>query len=126
VDEVAVLFADLESQRVDNTVLFKLLKQEHPQTLVVVTTSRSDSELIISLINEARIFRFVNKPVNLTLLQSHMVAALERYHSFKQSPELVGTQRPRASAAVHETSLGRSIVDRLRSITSRITAPFRG
>jgi serine/threonine-protein kinase len=124
--EVAVLIADLESQRVDITVLLKLLKQEHPATLVIVTTSRSDSEMIIGLINEARIFRFINKPVNLTLLQSHLVAALERYYSFKQTPQLVGTQRARTSAAVRESSFGRSIVDKLRSITTRITAPFRG
>ena len=125
VNEVAVILADLESQRVDNTVLFKLLKQEHPQTLVIVTTSRSDSELIISLINEARIFRFVNKPVNLTLMQSHIVAALERYYSFKQTPELVGTQRARASAEVRESSLGQTILGKLKSITTRLTGGFR-
>jgi response regulator RpfG family c-di-GMP phosphodiesterase/tRNA A-37 threonylcarbamoyl transferase component Bud32 len=124
-NEVAVLLADLESQRVDNTVLFKLLKQEHPQTLVIVTTGASDSELIISLINEARIFRFVNKPMNLTLLQSHIVAALERYHSFKASPDWVKMQKARASAA-SESRLGRSILGKLRSITSQLTAPFRG
>jgi len=125
VNEVALLVADLESQRVDNTVLFKLLKQEHPQTLVIVTTGASDSELIISLINEARIFRFVNKPVNLSLLQNHIVAALERYHVFKQSPEFVKTQRARVSSAA-ESRLGRSILDKLRSITTQLTAPFRG
>ena len=121
VNEIAVLIADLESQRVDNTVLFKLLKQEHPQTLVIVTTSASDSELIISLINEARIFRFINKPVNLTLLQSHIVAALERYYAFKQSPEMVKTQAARRSAAVSESRLAQSILDKLKSITTRLT-----
>jgi serine/threonine-protein kinase len=124
VNEVAVLVADLESQRVDNTVLFKLLKQEHPQTLVIVTTSASDSELIISLINEARIFRFVNKPLNLSLLQNHLVAALERYHAFKASPELVKTQHAAATTA-SESRLGRSILDKLRSITTQLAAPFR-
>jgi serine/threonine-protein kinase len=124
VNEVAVLIADLESQRVDNTVLFKLLKQEHPQTLVIVTTGASDSELIISLINEARIFRFVNKPVNLSLLQSQLAAALERYHAFKASPELVKTQRAKATAAA-ESRLGRSVLDKLRSITTQLAAPFR-
>jgi serine/threonine-protein kinase len=121
VNEIAVLIADLESQRVDNTVLFKLLKQEHPQTLVIVTTSASDSEMIISLINEARIFRFVNKPVNLTLLQSHIVAALERYYAFKQSPEMVKTQAARRSATARESRLGQSILDKLKSITTRLT-----
>jgi len=125
VDEVAVLVADLESQRVDNTLLFRLLKQEHPETLVIVTTSASDSELIISLINEARIFRFVNKPVNLSLLQNHIVAALERYYAFKQSPDLVKTQTARASAA-RESRAGQSILEKLRSITTRLVSPFRG
>jgi serine/threonine-protein kinase len=125
-NEVAVLIADLESKRVDNTVLFKLLKQAHPQTLVIVTTRASDSELIISLINEARIFRFINKPVNLTLLQSHLVAALERYISFKQSPELVATQRARPAEGVGDSSLGRSIVGRLKDLGSRLTGALRG
>jgi serine/threonine-protein kinase len=125
-NEVAVLIADLESKRVDNTVLFKLLKQEHPQTLVIVTTRASDSELIISLINEARIFRFINKPVNLTLLQNHLVAALERYISFKHSPELVATQRARPSAGVSDSKLGRSILGRLKDLGSRLTGALRG
>jgi serine/threonine-protein kinase len=124
--EVAVLVADLESRRVDNTVLFKLLKQEHPGTLVIVTTKASDSELIISLINEARIFRFVNKPVNLTLLQSHIVAALERYHSFKQAPALIRTQKAIASPEVVDSTAGRTILESLRAIGGRFTAVFRG
>jgi len=124
--EVAVLIADLESRRVDNTVLFKLLKQEHPGTLVIVTTKASDSELIISLINEARIFRFVNKPVNLTLVQSHIVAALERYHSFKQAPALVKTQKAITSQGVADSTEGRSILASLRAIGGRFASAFRG
>ncbi len=124
--EVAVLIADLESRRVDNTVLFKVLKQEHPGTLVIVTTRASDSELIISLINEARIFRFVNKPVNLTLLQSHVVAALERYHTFKQAPAQINTQKAIASREVVDSTVGRSILESLRSIGGRFASAFRG
>jgi response regulator RpfG family c-di-GMP phosphodiesterase/predicted Ser/Thr protein kinase len=125
-NEVAVLVADLESKRVDNTVLFKLLKQEHPETLVVVTTRASDSELIISLINEARIFRFINKPVNLSLLQNHLVAALERYLAFKASPELMATQRARRTEEVRDSTLGRSILDKLKGLGSRLTGALRG
>jgi len=126
-NEVAVLIADLESKRVDNTVLFKLLKQEHPESLVIVTTRASDSELIISLINEARIFRFINKPVNLSLLQNHLVAALERYISFKASPELMATQRAKRPAdEVRDSTLGRSILDKLKGLGSRLTGALRG
>jgi serine/threonine-protein kinase len=124
--EVALLIADLESRRVDNTVLFKVLKREHPGTLVIVATKASDSELIISLINEARIFRFVNKPVNLTLLQSHIVAALERYHSFKQAPALMKTQKAKLVREPADSTLGRSIAETLRSIGSRFASALKG
>jgi serine/threonine-protein kinase len=118
--EVAVVVADLEAEQMDNAVLFKILKEEHPETLVIVTTGASDSDLIISLINEARIFRFVNKPVNLTILQQHIVAALERYQAFRSTPQLVQTQRARVSQAAHSSSLGQSILGRLKSISGRI------
>jgi DNA-binding NtrC family response regulator len=121
---VALIIADLESAQFDNTVLFKLLKEEHPETLVIVTTGASDSELIISLINEARIFRFVNKPVSLALLQQHIVAALERYQQFRERPELIGTQKARPVSGLRESSVGNAIVGRLRSIGGRIRAAF--
>ncbi len=122
--QVALIIADLESAQFDNTVLFKLLKEEHPETLVIVTTGASDSELIISLINEARIFRFVNKPVSLALLQQHIMAALERYQQFRERPEWIGTQKARPVSGLRESSVGNAIVGRLRSIGGRIRAAF--
>ena len=49
--------------------MLKLLKQENPQILTIVLTKASDSELVIDLINEAQIFRFLNKPVNVRAAQ---------------------------------------------------------
>jgi eukaryotic-like serine/threonine-protein kinase len=123
--DIAVLIADLEGGRVDNTVLFKVLKEEHPETLVIVTTGASDSELIIGLINEARIFRFVNKPLNLTLVQQHIIAALDRYQQFRASPQYAATQRARASAQARESNLGQAIVARLRLLSTRLTSAFK-
>lgn len=42
-------------------------------------TEASDSELVIDLINQAQVFRFLTKPLNLKLLQQHVQAALARY-----------------------------------------------
>ena len=124
--EVAVLISDLESQKIDHTALFKALKAEHPQTLVIVTTSSSDSETIINLINEARIFRFINKPVNLTMLQRHVAAALERYQAFRQSPALLGTQAARRATRARESEAAGSIVARLRALGGRFAAALKG
>ena len=123
--EVAVLIADLESQEIDHTALFKVLKAEHPQTLVIVTTAASDSEVIISLINEARIFRFINKPVNLTMLQRHVAAALERYQAFRQSPALLGTQAARRAARARDGEAARSILARLKTLGGRFAEALK-
>ncbi len=124
--EIGLVVADLDSHRVDNAVLFKLLKERHPEMLVIVTTGASDSESIISLINEARIFRFVNKPVNLTLLQQHIMAALERYQEFRSAPELLQTQRAATSEEAHQSSVGQSILGRLKTIRARLRGVLGG
>jgi hypothetical protein len=49
---------------------------------------------MIELINQAQIFRFLNKPVNQQLVRSHLLAALERAQLLRESPELVKMYKP--------------------------------
>jgi serine/threonine-protein kinase len=86
--ETALIIADMAKGGEEAVATFKLLKQAHPEILVIVLTEASDAELVIELINQAQIFRFVNKPVNPDLLRQHAQAALTRYQSFKQNPHL--------------------------------------
>lgn len=116
---VAVVLADVETGREDNTLMFKLLKQEFPQILTIVMTRHSDSELVIELINQAQIFRFLNKPVDLKLLQGHMQAALARYASFKQQPALLSQHKVEAVEQARASSPGQSILSTLKSVGSR-------
>ena len=107
--EVALIVADIESARDEAIATFKLLKQDHPEILTIVLTEASDSDLVIELINQAQIFRFLNKPVNVKLLTQHVQSALTRYQSFKQSPQLL-QQHKVAKASVAET-----LADRIRA-----------
>jgi serine/threonine-protein kinase len=107
--EIAIILADIEIAREEAIATFKLLKQEHPEILAIVLTEASDSELVIELINQAQIFRFLNKPVNVKLLTQHVQSALTRYQSFKQSPQLL-QQHKVAQASVAET-----LADKIRS-----------
>jgi response regulator RpfG family c-di-GMP phosphodiesterase len=74
-----------------------------------VVTEASDSELVIDLINQAQIFRFINKPVNAELLRQHVQAALIRYQAFKQNPHLTRQHEVAASgvSGVSQTLLAR-------------------
>lgn len=112
--EVALILADIGSDSEESVAAFKLLKQAHPEILVMAITAVSDSELMIELINQAQIFRFLNKPVNLRLLKQHVQAALNRYRSFKQTPQLVNQHRVASSEP--DSPLGRRILGRVKSL----------
>ncbi|HUL41926.1 MAG TPA: protein kinase [Burkholderiales bacterium] len=113
--EIAVVIADIDSGHEQLTAMLKLLKQEHPQILSVVVTTASDSELVIELINQAQIFRFLNKPVNVRLLKSHVHAALQRYLTYRQTPKLVAERRPQLGQEEGASSLDSGILDSIKS-----------
>jgi serine/threonine-protein kinase len=117
--EIAVVVTDVESGHGQLAEMVKLLKQENPQILTIVATTSSDSELVIDLINEAQIFRFLNKPVSVRLLKGHVHAALLRYLTFKATPKLADAHRVQASAQARASSLGSRIVDGLKSLRGR-------
>ncbi|HZM48238.1 MAG TPA: protein kinase [Burkholderiales bacterium] len=121
--EIALIVADIESARDEAIATFKLLKQDHPEILAIVLTEASDSELVIELINQAQIFRFLNKPVNMKLLTQHVQSALERYQSFKQSPQLV-QQHKVATASITET-LADGIRSRIGALKSWLRPVIR-
>jgi serine/threonine protein kinase/response regulator RpfG family c-di-GMP phosphodiesterase len=114
--EVAVIVADIGDGQGEDTATFKLLKQEHPEILSIVLTDASDSELVIDLINQAQIFRFLNKPVNMKLLKGHVQAALAKYCAFKQSPQLLKQHKVSISDKLLGSTLGRALLDKIKRL----------
>ena len=113
--ETALIVADIASRGEEIVAAFKLLKQERPEILAIVLTQASDSELVIELINQAQIFRFINKPVDPELLRQHAQTALIRYQSFKQNPHLTHQHRVAATGA---EGVSQSILARVKSLKS--------
>ena len=121
--EIAVVLADVEAGQEDTTAMLKLLKQEYPQILSIVLTGASDAELVIHLINEAQVFRFLNKPANVRLLKQHVQAALARYLSYEQSPQLLQRHRVRESAQARSSSVGQRVLAGLKALRGRWFGP---
>ena len=109
--EIAVVLADIGSGNDEIAAMIKLLKQENPQILTIVLTAASDSDLMIDLINQAQIFRFLNKPVKVNLLKRHLYSALAQYLKFRESPQWLEQQRVQQSNLVRETTIGQKILD---------------
>lgn len=118
--EIAVVLADVGAGNEDVAAMIKLLKQENPQILTIVLTSASDSDLMIDLINQAQIFRFLNKPVKVKFLKNHLHAALVQYMAFQQSPQLLQQHRVQESDQVRNSSVGKKILAGIMSLSGRL------
>ncbi|MEQ1555780.1 MAG: hypothetical protein ABL915_03160, partial [Gallionella sp.] len=116
---VAVVVADVEASHIELTSMLKLLKQETPQILTIVTTKKADSELVIELINQAQVFRILSKPINVALLKEHVHAALQRYLSYKQTPKLLKSHQVQTVSAVRESNVGLRILDNLKAFRGK-------
>lgn len=92
-EKIGVLVADIEDDQRSHQTFFKLLKQEHPEIVTIAMTTASDSELVIELINQARIFRFLNKPLKLATLLGHVDAAMALFARQKSQPALLKQQK---------------------------------
>ena len=117
--EIGVVITDVGAGGGQFTDMLKLLKQENPQILTIVATAASDSELVIGLINEAQIFRFLNRPVKVNLLKDQLHAALQRYLTYKQTPELLKAHRVKPATEEHTLSLRARILENLKKLRAR-------
>ncbi|MHB8668863.1 MAG: protein kinase domain-containing protein [Burkholderiales bacterium] len=117
--EIAVVVADVEAGKQDTTGMLKLLKLVNPQILTIVLTNASDAELVIHLINEAQIFRFLNKPVNVKLLKQHVEAALVRYLAFEKTPQLLKQHRVQESQEMRNSPVGQKLLAGLKALRGR-------
>jgi len=116
VNETALIVVDIANRGEESLAALKVLKHERPEILAIVLTETSDSELVIELINQAQIFRFINKPLKPELLRQHTQNALTRYQSFKQNPHLTRQHKVAASSA--EASVGEKLLARMKSLKS--------
>ena len=117
--EVAVILADVESGQAQLTSLLKLLKQERPQILTIVVTKSADSELVIELINQAQVFRILSKPLSVGLLKSQLHAALQRYLTYKRTPELMKMLRVDPPTPTQTSGVGSRILEGLKTLRGR-------
>jgi len=110
--EVAVLLCELDGFEGADLML-KMLKQAHPQIQTVAIGASPDSSGLVSLINEAQILRFMNRPLRLGLLDRALRSALAVHANYKARPVLLQRQKVRTPSAGADSSIGRQILQRL-------------
>jgi serine/threonine-protein kinase len=115
-EEVGALLCDLDTGSEDPAALLRVLKEHSPQTQLLVASAVTDSEQIIGLINEARIHRFLAKPVNLGLLAQALGSALERYARVARTPDLARGERAKRG---RDSVQARGFLERIKALGGR-------
>jgi hypothetical protein len=75
--------------------------------------------MVIELINEAQVFRFLNKPVNVNLMRTHIQAALKRYVAFGATPALTKAQKVEVVEGIRESDFARDVVKKMGGARER-------
>jgi len=117
--EIAVVLADVGADNEEMAAMIKLLKQENPHILAIVLTAASDSDMVIELINQAQIFRFLNKPVKVNMLKKYLHAALAQYVAFQESPQLLKQYQVKKSGNIRNSSVGKKILEGIMALPDR-------
>ena len=87
--DVAVMIAQLSSTDGDVADALKQLKRLRPAMLAIVLSSLRDSRLLLGLINEGQVFRFLLQPPPRELLRRALIAALERHEALRTQTRLL-------------------------------------
>ncbi|WP_395683824.1 response regulator [Dokdonella sp.] len=87
--DVAVIVARLSSADGEVADALKQLKTLRPATLAIVVSTLRDSRLLIGLINEGQVFRFLLQPPPRELLRRGLIAALERHEQLRTQSNLL-------------------------------------
>ena len=116
-EPVALIVGDLAQGQEEMTTLAKLLKREHPQILTMLLADAADSEMVIELINQAQVFRFLSRPFKLRQLRDNVEAALVKHVSFREAPALLKEHTVKPEETL--SALGQAMQLRLRAIRDR-------
>ncbi|MEN3363268.1 MAG: hypothetical protein V7606_542 [Burkholderiales bacterium] len=90
---INIIICSFDVQSDTDRTFIQMLKREHPYIFVIAVCDTTDSVRLIELINQAKIFRFVRMPVNMTLLSRYIESAVKQAAEVRANPALIRLQK---------------------------------
>jgi DNA-binding NtrC family response regulator len=116
---IAVVVSEVKIGGEDITAPLKTLKEVYPNILTLVLTSFQDTKLLIELINQGQIYRFMPKPILPKLVDMSVAAAIRHYRMMQSTPQLTkryAVEKPKEG----ETKVSGKIMGYLQKIRQRM------
>jgi len=85
-EPIGVLITDLAVNEHEVSLMTRELKQQVPQLVTILAAERSDANLLIDLINQGQVFRFLLKPVPQAQCRIWLRSAVGKHRQMLASP----------------------------------------
>jgi serine/threonine-protein kinase len=86
--DIGVVISELFVRREPIALALKMLKAQHPEVVSIVMTPFQDTTVLIGLINQGQVFRFLPKPIRRGPLGMNIASALRHHRALKSAPKL--------------------------------------
>lgn len=116
---IGVLVSEVKVGNLDATRLVRLLKSKYPEIVSVVFSGQKDAELVMTLINQGQVYRFIPKPFKPGFIQLVLDAALKRHRQLLADPAL----RRRYAVEQAPKTVAESLMQDLRNAAAATAAP---
>lgn len=125
-DNYALVLTDVKLKGQDITPAIKSLKQVSPTTLTLILSVFQDSRLLIDLINQGQVFRYLPKPIRPNMLQLSVDAAVGHHHRLRAAPILQKQHEVAEAPKAATASIPTRVLGFLKRIRDRFTAETAG
>lgn len=113
---IAVVVSDVYVARQDVTPFIKVLKAQRPEIVTVVLTRFNDATMVVNLINQGQIYRYLGKPMHQAQLRVSIESALVYHAKCKRQPRLLSRHQVERVEDNASTGFATAILSRLRSL----------
>ena len=105
----SVVISDVRVGKVDVTRLIRLLKAKHPEVVTVVFSGVQDAKVVMDLINQGQVYRFIPKPFKPGFIRLVVDSAIRRHRQLALMPEARKRFGVEAAGEEAEKSLERDV-----------------
>ena len=115
---VALVISDLQVGEEDARPFIKTLKQFHPHIVTIVLSEFQDAHMLVEMVNQGQIHRFLPKPVRATMTARGILSGIQRHREIQLQPRLAKRHQVEATPRQDAPS---GLVQRIRGLARRLS-----
>ena len=120
--DIGVVISELFVRKEPIALALKMLKAQHPEVVTIVMTPFQDTTVLIGLINQGQVFRFLPKPIRRGALGMNIASALRHHRSLKTAPKMLATYRVEPIRNYEDAGMATRVMGFLGRMRSRSMA----